>query len=96
MHTLLETLDSDGSGVVPQPLPDLPELSVPQLPDKLQAAPVNFPLVPRAVGQVGRHWLLDLQKWFLLIAFVSFETSKLWFTVSHTYMSDLSNNDKIK
>ena len=60
--TLLETFDGHGCGVVPLTLPDLPELAMSQLPDKLEAAPVDLPLVPGAVGQVGSDGFLNLQK----------------------------------
>ena len=63
--TWLESLDGDGCGVVPDALPHLPELAVPQLLDELEAVAVNLPLVPRVVRQVRRHGLLDLkQKYF--------------------------------
>jgi hypothetical protein len=58
--TGLESLDGNRSGVVPEPLPDLPELSVPELADKLEAGPLYLPLVPRVVRQVCRHRLLNL------------------------------------
>jgi hypothetical protein len=58
--TGLESLDGNRGGVVPEPLPDLPELSVAELADKLEAGPLNLPLVPRVVRQVRRHWLLNL------------------------------------
>ena len=61
-YTWLEGLDGDRGGVVPDSLPDLPELSVSELLDELEAVPVNLPLVPRVVAQVCRHWLLNLER----------------------------------
>lgn len=60
--TWLECLDGDRSGVVPDSLPDLPKLAVSELLDELEAVPVDFPLVPRVVAQVCRHWLLNLNR----------------------------------
>merc|ERR1719219_1597013 len=46
--------------VVPQSLPHLSELAVAQLPDELEAAALDLPLVPRVVTQVGRGGFLHL------------------------------------
>ena len=60
--TWLECLDGDRCRVVPDSLPDLPELAVSELLDELEAVPVNLPLVPRVVAQVCRNWLLNLER----------------------------------
>ena len=62
LFTWLECLDGDRCCVVPDSLPDLPELAVSELLDELEAVPVDLPLVPRVVAQVCRHWLLNLQE----------------------------------
>ena len=58
--TCLECFDGDRCCVVPQSLPDLPKLAVPELPDELQAGPVDLPVVPSVVRQPVRGWLLNL------------------------------------
>ena len=58
--TCLECFDGDGRCVVPQSLPNLPKLAVTELPDELQAGPVDFPVVAGVVRQTVRGWLLDL------------------------------------
>ena len=62
--TWLESLNGHGRGVVPDSLPHLPELTVAELLEELEAVPVDLPLVPRVVTQVRRHGLLDLNKCF--------------------------------
>ena len=62
MFTWLQSLDGDWRGVVPDSLPDLPELTVAELLHELEAVPVNLPLVPRVVTQVRRDRLLDLDR----------------------------------
>ena len=62
MFTWLQSLDCDWRGVVPDSLPDLPELTVAELLHELEAVPVDLPLVPRVVAQVGRDRLLNLNK----------------------------------
>ena len=57
----LECLNGDRCGVVPQPLPHFPELSVSQLPHKLEAGALYLPLVPRVVTQVRCRGLLNLE-----------------------------------
>ncbi len=61
--TLLQALDCDRRGVVPEPLPDLPKLSVPKLPHELEAGSVDLPLIPGAVRQTLSYgFLLGLKK----------------------------------
>ena len=60
--TWLQSLDGHWRGVVPDSLPDLPELAVSELLHELEAVPVDLPLVPRVVAQVGRDRLLNLNK----------------------------------
>ena len=60
--TCLECFDGDGRCVVPQSLPNLPKLAVTELPDELQAGPVDLPVVPRVVRQSIRGRLLDLRR----------------------------------
>ena len=60
--TWLESLDGHRRGVVPDSLPDLPELTVAELLEELEAVPVDLPLVPGVVAQVGRDRLLNLNK----------------------------------
>ena len=60
--TWLQSLDGHRRGVVPDSLPDLPELTVAELLHELEAVPVDLPLVPGVVAQVGRDGLLDLSK----------------------------------
>ena len=60
MFTWLQSLDGDWRGVVPDSLPDLPELTVAELLHELEAVPVNLPLVPGVVAQVRSDWLLNL------------------------------------
>ena len=60
LRTCFEGFDGNRRGIVPESLPDLPELSVSELADKLETGALNLPLVPRVVGQVRRHRLLNL------------------------------------
>ena len=59
--TCLECLDGYGGGIVPESLPHLAELSVAQLPHKLEAGALYLPLVPRVVTQVRGRRLLNLE-----------------------------------
>ena len=62
LFTWLQSLDGHWRCVVPDSLPDLPELTVAELLHELEAVPVDLPLVPGVVAQVGRDGLLDLSK----------------------------------
>ena len=60
--TGFESFDGDRRGVVPEALPHLPELPVPELPDELETGAVDLPVVPRVVAQPVRGGLLDLRE----------------------------------
>ena len=58
--TCLQGLDGDRGGVVPKSLPHFSKLAVAKLSHELEAGPLDLPLVPRVVGQVGSHRLLEV------------------------------------
>ena len=60
--TCLECFDGDGGGVVPQTLPYLTKLSMPELPHKLETGSVNFPLVSGTVREAFSDGFFNL-KW---------------------------------
>lgn len=61
-QTWLERFDCYRRRIVPQTFPHFPELAVAELPDELQAGPLDFPLVSGRVRQVGCCGFIDLQK----------------------------------
>ena len=58
--TCLQGLNCNWGGVVPKALPHLSELAMAKFPHELEAGPLDLPLVPRVVGQVGRNGLLQV------------------------------------